>query len=111
MPVEPESPGADGVFSQSRLDELLSELQAYLQAAPAMRDRTRGLLEAVVAIASGLSPETTLRRISEAAVILRRPGRGTTGISREPAVDLEVCWSVVAGQAADRAFAVGLGGQ
>ena len=36
---------------------------------------------------------------------------GTTGIRRKPAVDLEVCWSVVAGQAADRAFAVGLGGQ
>jgi len=51
-----------------KLDELLSELQARLQAVLATRDRMRGLLEAVVAIGSGLDLESTLRRIFETAV-------------------------------------------
>jgi hypothetical protein len=42
-----------------QLDELLAELQGRLQAVLATRDRMRGLLEAVVAIGSGLDLEST----------------------------------------------------
>jgi hypothetical protein len=40
-----------------QLDELLAELQARLQVVLGTRDRMRGLLEAVVAIGSGLDRE------------------------------------------------------
>ncbi len=56
------------LLPQLQLDELLAELQGRLQVVLATRDRMRGLLEAVVAIGSGLDLESTLRRIVEAAV-------------------------------------------
>ena len=46
-------------FPELRLDELLAELQGRIQAVLATRDRMRGLLEAVVAIGSGLDLELT----------------------------------------------------
>jgi GAF domain-containing protein len=57
-----------GLLPQLRLDDLLSELQARLEAVLGTRDRMHGLLEAVVAIGSGLELEAMLRRIVEAAV-------------------------------------------
>ena len=66
-----------------RLDELLAELQARLQAVLATRDRMRGLLEAVVAIGSGLDLESTLRRVVEAAVGLVDAGYGALGVIGE----------------------------
>ena len=63
-----------------QLDELLAELQARLQAVLATRDRMRGLLEAVVAIGSGLDLESTLRRIVETAVGLVDASYGALGV-------------------------------
>lgn len=68
------------LFPQLRLDDLLSELQVRLQAVLATRDRMRGLLEAVVAISSGLDLESTLRRITEAAVTLVDATYGALGV-------------------------------
>src|SRR6266545_2844555 len=63
-----------------QLDELLAELQSRLQAVLGTRDRMRGLLEAVVAIGSGLDLESTLRRIVEAAVGLVDATYGALGV-------------------------------
>jgi signal transduction histidine kinase len=63
-----------------QLDDLLAELQARLQAVMATRDRMRGLLEAVVAIGSGLDLESTLRRIVETAVGLVDATYGALGV-------------------------------
>jgi signal transduction histidine kinase len=66
-----------------QLDELLAELQSRLQAVLATRDRMRGLLEAVVAIGSGLDLESTLRRVVEAAVRLVDATYGALGVIGE----------------------------
>ena len=71
------------MLPQLRLDELLAELQGRLQAVLATRDRMRGLLEAVVAIGSGLDLESTLRRIVEAAVGLVDATYGALGVIGE----------------------------
>src|SRR6476660_2178766 len=63
-----------------QLDELLAELQDRLQAVLATRDRMRGLLEAVVAVSSGLELESTLRRIVETAVDLVDATYGALGV-------------------------------
>ena len=68
--MEPDAGGRPEFLPQLRLDELLAELQGRLQAVLATRDRMRGLLEAVVAVSSGLDLESTLRRIVETAVRL-----------------------------------------
>jgi signal transduction histidine kinase len=66
-----------------QLDELLAELRSRLQVVLATRDRMRGLLEAVVAIGSGLDLESTLRRIVEAAVGLVDATYGALGVIGE----------------------------
>jgi signal transduction histidine kinase len=76
--VEPTEAGA--MLPQLRLDELLAELQTRLQAVLATRDRMRGLLEAVVAISSGLELDAMLRRIVEAAVELVDAKYGALGV-------------------------------
>ena len=63
-----------------QLDELLAELQGRLQVVLTTRDRMRGLLEAVVAIGSGLDLESTLSRIVETAVGLVDAGYGALGV-------------------------------
>jgi two-component system, NarL family, sensor histidine kinase DevS len=63
-----------------QLDELLSELQRRLQAVLSSRDQMRGLLEAVVAVSSGLDLESTLRRIVETAVRLVDATYGALGV-------------------------------
>jgi signal transduction histidine kinase len=63
-----------------QLDELLAELQGRLQAVLATRDRMHGLLEAVVAIGSGLDLESTLTRIVESAVRLVDATYGALGV-------------------------------
>ncbi|MGH3233380.1 MAG: GAF domain-containing sensor histidine kinase [Streptosporangiaceae bacterium] len=76
-------PGAGSrleLLPQLQLDELLAELQGRLQAVLATRDRMRGLLQAVVAIGSGLDLESTLRRIVEAAVGLVEATYGALGV-------------------------------
>jgi signal transduction histidine kinase len=81
--VEPEAGSRPELLPHLQLDELLAELQARLQAVLGTRDRMRGLLEAVVAIASGLDLESTLRRIVEAAVGLVDATYGALGVIGE----------------------------
>ena len=80
--MEP-GPGRPELLPHLKLDELLAELQARLQAVLATRDRMRGLLEAVVAIGSGLDLESTLRRIVETAVGLVDATYGALGVIGE----------------------------
>ena len=75
--------GRPELLPNLQLDELLAELQGRLQAVLATRDRMRGLLEAVVAIGSGLDLESTLRRIVEAAVGLVDASYGALGVIGE----------------------------
>lgn len=77
--MEERSEVVSGLLPQLHLDELLGELQARLQAVVETRDRTHGLLEAVVAVGSGLDLETMLRRIVEAAVSLADARYGALG--------------------------------
>src|SRR6266568_5925855 len=79
--VEPA--GRPDVLPHLQLDDLLAELQSRLQAVLATRDRMRGLLEAVVAIGSGLDLESTLRRIVETAVELVDATYGALGVIGE----------------------------
>ena len=78
-----ENSGGGGLLPQLRLDDLLAELQSRLEAVLATRDRMRGLLEAVVAIGSGLDLEAMLRRIVEAAVDLVDARYGALGVIGE----------------------------
>ncbi|MGH3246284.1 MAG: GAF domain-containing sensor histidine kinase [Trebonia sp.] len=66
-----------------RLDDLLAELQGRLQAVLSARDQMHGLLEAVVAIGSGLDLESTLKRIVETAVGLVDATYGALGVIGE----------------------------
>ena len=81
--MEPGAGNRPDLLPSLQLDELLAELQARLQAVLATRDRMRGLLEAVVAIGSGLDLESTLRRIVEAAVGLVDATYGALGVIGE----------------------------
>jgi GAF domain-containing protein len=81
--VAPEAGGRPELLPQLRLDELLAELQGRLQAVLSARDRMRGLLEAVVAISSGLDLESTLRRIVQTAVELVDATYGALGVIGE----------------------------
>ena len=71
------------MLPQLRLDDLLAELQSRLEAVLATRDRMHGLLEAVIAIGSGLELEAMLRRIVEAAVDLVDARYGALGVIGE----------------------------
>ncbi|WP_189815870.1 sensor histidine kinase [Streptomyces olivaceoviridis] len=55
---------------QLRLDELLEELQARIDAARGTRDRVHSLLEAVLSVGRELELEQALRSIVEAAAVL-----------------------------------------
>jgi signal transduction histidine kinase len=72
--------GGGGLLPQLRLDDLLAELQSQLGAVLATRDRMHGLLEAVIAIGSGLELEAMLRRIVEAAIDLVDARYGALGV-------------------------------
>ena len=78
--MEPGPRSRPELLPQLQLDELLAELQGRLQAVLATRDRMRGLLEAVVAIGSGLDLESTLRRIVQTAVGLVDATYGALGV-------------------------------
>ncbi len=81
--MEPGAGSRPELLPNLRLDELLAELQGRLQAVLATRDRMRGLLEAVVAIGSGLDLESMLRRIVETAVGLVDATYGALGVIGE----------------------------
>jgi signal transduction histidine kinase len=81
--VEPGAGSRPELMPHLELDELLAELQGRLQAVLATRDRMRGLLEAVVAIGSGLDLESTLRRIVQTAIGLVDATYGALGVIGE----------------------------
>jgi signal transduction histidine kinase len=78
--VEPDAGNRPEFLPHLQLDDLLAELQVRLQAVMANRDRMRGLIEAVVAIGSGLDLESTLGRIVETAVRLVDATYGALGV-------------------------------
>ncbi len=63
-----------------RLDELLEELQARINAARGTRDRVHSLLEAVVSVGRELDLSQVLRRIVEAAAQLVDARYGALGV-------------------------------
>ncbi|MFH9419277.1 GAF domain-containing protein [Streptomyces sp. NPDC017529] len=65
---------------QLRLDELLEELQARIDAARGTRDRVHSLLEAVVSVGRELDLPQVLRRIVEAAALLVDAEYGALGV-------------------------------
>ncbi len=71
------------LLPQLRLDDLLAELQARLQAILDTRDRSHALIEAVVAVGSQLELEIVLRQIVEAAVRLVSARYGALGVIGE----------------------------
>jgi signal transduction histidine kinase len=78
--VEAGAGSSPEVLPHLRLDDLLAELAARMQAVMEARDQMRGLLAAVVAIGSGLDLESTLRRIVETAVGLVDATYGALGV-------------------------------
>ncbi|GAA2244442.1 MULTISPECIES: sensor histidine kinase [Kitasatospora] len=68
---------------QLRLDDLLDELQARLNAARGARDRIHSLLEAVLAVGRDLELAQALRHIVEAAVNLVDAEYGALGVIGE----------------------------
>lgn len=68
------------MLSGLRLDQLLGEVQERLGEIRLARDRVQGLLDAVLAVASGLELETTLERIVQAAVDLVDARFGGLGV-------------------------------
>ena len=68
------------MLPQLQLDDLLAELQSRIQLVRGTRDRMRSLLEAFVAVGSGLDLESTLKRIVETAVGLVDARYGALGV-------------------------------
>ncbi|MGH4026918.1 MAG: GAF domain-containing protein, partial [Pseudonocardiaceae bacterium] len=63
-----------------RLDELLKEMQDRLAEIVKTRDRLQGLLDAVIAVGTGLELDSTLRRIVQVAVDLVDARYGALGV-------------------------------
>ena len=70
-------------LSQLRLREVLRDLQDRIESLIDTRDKMDGLLEAVLAVASGLELDTTLRRIVQAAIDLVEADYGALGVIAE----------------------------
>jgi signal transduction histidine kinase len=68
------------VLAGLRLDELLHGVQERLEEIVQIRDRMQGLLDAVLAIGSGLELDATLQRIVQAAVDLVDARYGALGV-------------------------------
>jgi hypothetical protein len=71
------------VLPQLRIDELLDELQGRVASVRSSRDRVRKLLEAVIAIGSGLDAEAALTKIVQAATVLVDARYGALGVIGE----------------------------
>ncbi|MEU6641554.1 GAF domain-containing protein [Saccharomonospora sp. NPDC046836] len=87
MPPDGTPAGEPGVYKPDtgalaglRLDELLHEVQERLAEIVMTRDRLQGLLDAVLAVASGLELDSTLQRIVQAAVDLVDARYGALGV-------------------------------
>ncbi|MEV0189598.1 GAF domain-containing protein [Kitasatospora purpeofusca] len=80
--MDPDPDGSAPV-PRLRLDELLDELQARLDAARGTRDRLHSLLEAVLSVGRDLELSQALRHIVEAAVTLVDAEYGALGVIGE----------------------------
>ena len=69
-----------GPLSQLRVREVLGDLQERIEVLIGTRDKMDGLLDAVLAVASGLELDTTLRRIVQSAVELGEASYGALGV-------------------------------
>ena len=67
---------SDQHLPKLRLDELLDELQARIDAARGAQDRVHSLLEAVLSVGRELDLAQVLRRIVEAAACSWTPSTG-----------------------------------
>ncbi|EWM10246.1 GAF family protein [Kutzneria sp. 744] len=74
---EPDSPRMLGSL---RLDELLAEVQERLAEIVNTRDRVQSLLDAVLAVGSGIELDSTLNRIVQAAADLVEARYGALGV-------------------------------
>ncbi len=72
--------GSGQQLPKLRLDELLDELQARIDAARGTQDRVHSLLEAVLSVGRELDLPHVLRRIVEAAVVLVDAEYGALGV-------------------------------
>jgi len=68
------------VLSGLRLDQLLAEVQERLTEISRVQDRMRGLLDAVLAVATDLDLDSTLHRIVQSAVDLVDARYGALGV-------------------------------
>ncbi|MET0966860.1 MAG: histidine kinase, partial [Nakamurella sp.] len=74
-------PGLDQSLSEARLAGLLTEVQDRVQEIlVGSRSRTDALLEAVLAVSSGLELAATLRHIVQAAITLVDAKYGALGV-------------------------------
>ncbi|MGW4489217.1 GAF domain-containing protein [Amycolatopsis sp. NPDC004368] len=83
MPATDPGPGGrrlSDTLSRLRLRETLRDLQEHVDELIGTRDKMDGLLDAVLAVASGLELDTTLRRIVRAAVDLGEARYGALGV-------------------------------
>jgi signal transduction histidine kinase len=80
MAHEPNPGGAKVSLAGLRLDELLGEVQDRLTEIAASRDQMQSLLDAVLAVGSGLELDSTLQRIVQAAVELVGARYGALGV-------------------------------
>jgi signal transduction histidine kinase len=83
MPAESPAalpPPRAAVLTELRLDELLHEVQDRLSEIAKTRDRLQGLLDAVLAVATGIELDSTLQRIVQAAVELVDARYGALGV-------------------------------
>ncbi|MFE0022594.1 GAF domain-containing protein [Amycolatopsis sp. NPDC059021] len=72
-----------GSLTGLRLDELLHEVQDRLTEIAKTRDQLQGLVDAVMAVATGLELDSTLQRIVQAAVDLVDARYGALGVLAE----------------------------
>ncbi|MFJ1768103.1 GAF domain-containing protein [Amycolatopsis sp. NPDC088138] len=72
-----------GTLSGLRLREVLRDLQDRIELLIGTRDKMDGLLDAVLAVASGLELDATLRRIVQAAIELGEAEYGALGVLAE----------------------------
>ena len=72
-----------GTLSGLRLREVLRDLQDRIELLIGTRDKMDGLLDAVLAVASGLELDTTLRRIVQSAMELGEAKYGALGVLAE----------------------------
>ena len=73
-------PDTSNMLGSLRLDELLAEVQERLAEIVKTRDRVQGLLDAVLAVGSGIELDSTLNRIVQAAADLVEARYGALGV-------------------------------